>query len=260
MDYETLLMNMINNRLTREVSRNAQITEREDRSMPDSTRRAFESRMRSDTAVARMASQNMEDAESMVTVAQTGVTAIKSQLQKIQEILTDCAETDFMTQDELDSAQAVIQERTKEIERIAGNTTFNGMSLLNGTAGNGGVVQLQAGSSTRNQKFINLLDGSGTVLSGSGTMDLRAATLDSDLTGSPGAFTQAIAQQSLTNISKYIDRIGGIEGQYSYDIRSLDNLRILFEEQADIYEAAGQRSLTSTNGTSSTSNRSSCDM
>ena len=270
MDYESILMGMINSRLTNQVNKSKQYQEREDRSMPNSTRRAFESRMKTDAAVYRVAAQNMEDAKAMVNVAQTTTTAIKSQFQEVQKILTEAATQDSRTIDDYREMNKSLIECFSEIERLATNASFNGMKLMDGTTGNGqgsagqGVtVVLQAGGSTRNQNFMNLLDGSGTNYTpGNPSMDLSVSNLVGtastnatdggiDYSGSgslmidtsgTAANAQASAQTALDLVEKYIDGITGLEAQYSYDYKSLDNLSILFEEQADIFEEAGQRS------------------
>ena len=258
-----MLMNMINNRLTQKVNKASQVQERERRDVPNSTRRAFESQMKTDAAVARVASQNMEDAKAMVNIAQTNTTAIKSQLQKIQEILTDCAKSNFMDSNDYNSAKNTMRDHMAEIERIATNATFNGIHLMDGTtvtaqggigrasSGSAGEVELQAGNSQIHQNLINLLDSRlSDVLGlnvGSENMDLHANRLDTDLL----SFTDASgAQASLDKINTYIDRIGAIEGQYSYNYKSLDNMSILFEEQADIFEATANRHSLSQNASS----------
>ncbi|MCR5815063.1 MAG: hypothetical protein K6G15_11320 [Desulfovibrio sp.] len=249
MNYEALLMGVLNQKLTKQVNQAVQAVDREDRSMPNSTRRAFESRMKGDAAVARMASQNMEDGKAMVNVAQTNATAIKSQLQAIQEILTDCAYTDSLSSTILSSASDSIGEHIDEILRLANNASFNGMKLMDGSAGNNGTVDLQAGSSVRAQKFMNLLDSSLTSgVMGSSSMNLN--NLSQEL-----AFTdQAGAKAALANVEQYIERMQGLESQYSYDYKSLDNLSLLFEEQADIYDQARERSSASpASGSPSTS-------
>ncbi|MBQ9452124.1 MAG: hypothetical protein IJU65_02375 [Desulfovibrio sp.] len=251
MDMESLLMGIVNANLAKKAVASAQ-TEREDRSMPNSTRRAFESRMKADAAVARMASQNMEDAKAMVNVAQTGTTAIKSQLQAIQEILTDCAYTDGLTSEHLAGASASISNHIDEIVRLAQNTAFNGMTLMDGQHSS---VQLQAGNSVRVQNFMNLLDtglAAGTVL-GANSMNLN--NLATDLLGSGLALTsQGDARTALNKISDYIARMQNLESQYSYDYKSLDNLGILFEEQADIFDNAQKHKAATSAGSTSDSN------
>ena len=248
MDMESLLMGLINSKLTNKAVAAAQLGQREDRSMPDSTRRAFESRMKADAAVARMASQNMNDAKAMVNVAQTGATSIKSQLQAIQEILTDCAKTDSLTSEHLEGASTSINEHIAEIVRLAQNTSFNGMTLMDGQNAS---VQLQAGNSPRTQSFMNLLDTSlSTGVLGTNSMNMNNLGAELFVTNGTSLTSQADAQAALAKMDDYIARMQNLEAQYSYDYKSLENLGILFEEQADIFDNA-QKHTASTSGNAS---------
>lgn len=260
MDFESLLLSVLNSRLTNQVNNASQNTERESRGMPNSTRRAFESRMKADARVARMASQNMEDAKSMVNVAQTNVTAMKSQFQSIREMLAQAAYSDSFTPDMLGTVKNIVTEHAAEIERLAKNTEFNGMKLFDGSHD---TVQLQAGESVKDQVFMNLLDGSGTV-SGQNTMDLSKTTIIRDLVGytersdgtyqdSSGVVDKSYFLDKIDKVEKYIERMQSLEAQYSYDYKSLDNLSILFEEQADIYDKTWERSANGQSTATSTS-------
>ncbi|MBQ7738906.1 MAG: hypothetical protein IJT59_04570 [Desulfovibrionaceae bacterium] len=240
MDYESILMGMINSRLTSQVNKAQQAQERESRGMPNSTRRAFESRMKTDAGVYRVAAQNMEDGKAMVNVAQTTTTAIKSQLQEVRKILTDASVQDSLTSDEYTNIKQGLLERFKEIENLATNASFNGMKLMDGSAGTNGTVELQAGYTSRDQNFMNLLDGSSNAYqAGATSMDLSEANLTNQL----GQITdQASAQTALARVNKFIDGISALETRYSNDYKALDNWSMLFEEQADIFDKAGERS------------------
>ncbi|MBR4742297.1 MAG: hypothetical protein IK079_05310 [Desulfovibrio sp.] len=247
MDLESFLSGIINTRLLKEAQQSSESSTREDRRMPNSTRRAFESRMKTDASVARVAAQNMEDGKAMVNVAQTYTTAIKSQMQSIQEILANCAHADTLTDTNYADASRDIRDRIKEIVRLASNAEFNGMHLMDGTAGDqngtGNIVQMQAGNSPREQKFMNLLNTSlsNAVMDGS-SMNLNSLAADLgvvDSNGNDANIDKDGAATALTKMEKYIDRIEALEAQYSYDYKALDNLSILFEEQAEIFELAG---------------------
>lgn len=248
MDMESLLLGLVNTNLTKKALASSAKVQREDRSVPNSTRRAFESQMRADAAVSRVAAQNMDDAKAMVNVAQTGATAIKSQLQEIQKILTDFAKIDgIATADVLAETNAAITEHITEIQRLAQNTSFNGMNLMDGSAGmhQDGTVVLQAGrtgdvSSQRDQHFTNLLDTTLTGTTVLGTNSMNVANLADGLFDQSGGVltSQANAARALDTIATYIERMEGLENRYAYDYKALDNLGILFEEQADIFENA----------------------
>ncbi|MBQ7618461.1 MAG: hypothetical protein IJS50_06265 [Desulfovibrio sp.] len=247
MDLESLLTGMINSRLTKKAYTAMQASEREDRGMPDSTRRAFLSRMKSDSAVARMASQNMEDAKAMVQVAQDDITAIKSQFQEIQKALIECRDTDGLTSEQVAGYNSIIANHQEEIKKLVAGSSFNGMSLMAENSSNDIVFKLQAGNSEREQKFVNLTNNS---LATSDYIDSANNINVTNLNITLGSSYQAEANTALDDVNKCIDILTGLEGRYSGDIKSLDNLRLLFEDQADIFEDAAKRSSTESTPTS----------
>lgn len=249
MDLESLLLGFINSDLTTKAVTTNQNSQRESRGMENSTRRAFDSRMETDAATSRMAAQNMDDAKVMVNVAQTNATAIKSQLQSMQKVLTDAAANTSATSSDYDAWNAQMDVFAEEIVRLAENASFNGQKLMDGSAGKdgNGVVVLQAGNSTRDQKFVNLLDADlGTDVLGANSMNVQNIAQALHISNA------SEAQTALKTVGDYISRLESVEAQYSYDYKSLDNLSILFEEQADIFDAARADSSTgTTSGTSS---------
>lgn len=208
----------------------------EDRRMPDSTRRAFLSRMRVDAATSRQGAQNMKDAASMVTTAQTGTTAIKQILTDMRKVAVDMVtHAGDLTADQFASLSAQLQDYAKQMVATADTTEFNGFKLLNGSAGmnKDGVIQLQAGNSTVQEVLVNMVNSAVTdpskVLDG-GNMNLR------NMAGLMTATDGASAQNVLDLISSVFDRVQSIEARYSNDIKSLGNLSVLLESQADIFD------------------------
>ena len=254
MDLENLLLGFINSDLTTKAVTANQSAQRESRGMADSTRRAFDGRMEADAATARVAAQNMDDGKAMVNVAQTYTTAMKSQLQGMQKVLTDAAANTGASSLDYDGWNAQMQVYADEIVRLAEHADFNGIKLMDGSAGQdgGGVVVLQAGNSQRDQKLVNMLDTrlTGTTVLGAGTMNVN------NIAAALHISNAAEAQAALTAVGDYIARMEQTEAQYSYDYKSLENLSILFEEQADIFDTARQNASGSgsTSGTGSGTN------
>lgn len=249
MDLESLLMGFVNSDLTTKAINARQSSIHEHRGMTNTARNAFDSRMRSDATTARMAAQNMQDAKAMVNVAQTYTTAIKSQLQTIQKVLIDATRTDANTTNYTATNQQ-INVNIAEILRLAQDATWNGIHLMDGTAGKNhdGIVELQAGNSIRQQKLINLLDTSITnKVSQDDSLNMQNLSTVLQISAQNSAST------ALTTLDTIIAHIEAIEAQYSYDYKSLENLSILFEEQADIFEAACTKRQTTPPRSSSTS-------
>lgn len=236
MDMTALMSQVMESQLAGIMYRNMPAAQ-PSRYLPSSTRRSFDSQMQADAGTFRQSSQNMKDAMAMVTVAQSGVTTIKNQLTEMYGIATEMATLDNISDEQYASYSRILKEQTDLVTSLAENIEFNGMKLLDGSAGmeGDGVVVLSAGGNPMDQELINLLNGdSDEVLSADGTMNLNA--LGEEVT----IANKDEAQILVDNLNNYISRLSGIEGNYSYDIKSLDNLSVLFENKADIFEGAIQ--------------------
>ena len=77
------------------------------------------------------ASQNAKDSISLVEIADGALSEIQSIVQRMSELAVK-AGNGILTDADRSSIQAEISQLTDEIERIADDTDFNGMKLLNG--------------------------------------------------------------------------------------------------------------------------------
>lgn len=220
--------------------------------MPDSTRRAFTSRMRLDSRVALQGAQNMEDAAAMVTAAQSDITAIKDKLKDMRNIAVEASTLDPLQTPDFETARQNLFGLARDIVSIAEHSSFNGISLLDGKAGmdSNGRIQLQAGNASREQVLTNVLDAAAATNTLEGT-SINLKNLESELGGlltdaalaDPDTAAAAFSK-ARDVLSGVFDRIQGIESQYSYDIKSLTNMSILLQGQADILDGVQQNHQT----------------
>lgn len=239
-DLSALLAQISQSKITELMYGQLAGVQRESRGMPDSTRRAFDSRMRSDAGLAMQGSQNIKDAVSMVSTAQTGMTAIKQMLKDMQKLATEAAaSSDQLSPEYYESVQKQLQTYADNIVKQVNSTSFNGFQLLNGSAGmnNDGIIQLQAGNSALNQVFVNMVDGTVNtdVVDGAGKINMN------NLKGFMNISSSADAKDALSLVENVLDRVTSVEAQYTYDIKSLNNLSTLLEAQADILLAAQEK-------------------
>lgn len=236
-DTSQLLEQTMNSKIT-ELMYNQMIaaSTRKGTADPQSTTRAFTGRLNLDSRVAVQGAQNMQDAATMVSQAQTGVTAIKSKLDEMKQIAIEASTRDDLSASDFATMQGNLQKLASELVDITGSTSFNGMQLLNGSAGmNGdGVIQLQAGGSSMNQVLVNMVDtdvAAGQVLDGS-KVNLG------NLAGLMTVSNRTDAENVLKTLNDVYDRVYSVESQYSYDIKSLTNMSTLLKGQADILNTA----------------------
>ncbi|CAG9274070.1 flagellin [Paraburkholderia unamae] len=104
---------------------------------------------------------NSNDGTSMVQTASSGLSSLTSSLQRIRQLATQAA-NGSMTDDDRAALQQEVTQQISEVNRIASQTTYNGMNLLNGSMGN---VSFQVGANV------------GQTISLSLTQDMSAAKL-----------------------------------------------------------------------------------
>ncbi len=83
------------------------------------------------------ASSNAQDGISLIQTAEGGMSQIQSIMQRMNELATESANgtQDGDNQTDRNSLDTEFQSLSKEIDRIANSTQFNGMDLLNGNLG-----------------------------------------------------------------------------------------------------------------------------
>jgi flagellin len=150
---------------------------------------------------------NANDGVSMIQTATSGLAQITSSLQRIRQLAVQ-ASSGGLTADNQASLQQEVAQQIAEVNRIASQTTYNGKSVLDGSAGN---VSFQVGANVGQTIGLNLsqgvsaaLLGKGVVASGNTLGTLQNVNLNSD--GSAHTGTDAAA---ITSINVLSDGNGG---------------------------------------------------
>ncbi|TCF96470.1 flagellin [Paraburkholderia strydomiana] len=150
---------------------------------------------------------NANDGVSMIQTATSGLAQITSSLQRIRTLAVQ-ASSGGLTADNQASLQQEVAQQIAEVNRIASQTTYNGKSVLDGSAGN---VSFQVGANVGQTINLNLsqgvssaLLGKGVVASGNTLGTLQNLSLNSD--GSAHTGTSAAA---ITSINVLSDGNGG---------------------------------------------------
>ena len=139
------------------------------------------------------ASENANDAVAMLAAAEGAYNAISDIMVRMRELAVQ-ASTDTLTNKERNYIDTEYQDLSAEITRISDVTEYNGISLLNGTSGDGSgnmVFQVGTRNSTNDQITIELKD-----------QDAAALSLDGTAVG-----TLAGAQAAITAIDNAIDTL-----------------------------------------------------
>ncbi|HUK78948.1 MAG TPA: flagellin FliC, partial [Thermoleophilia bacterium] len=159
----------------------------------------------------QQASQNVSDATSMVQTADSSLNNVQSMLQRISELAVQYQNGDLSSTDKSD-IQSEVNQLTSEIDRQKGSVQFNGINLLDGTAGTAGTgVTFQVGPgagdtltvSFGNIEGTNGLDSSVGFSWGSGSVSGTTQVFDLSQ-----ANAVSLIQGAINNISTMAATLG----------------------------------------------------
>ncbi|MFP3182128.1 MAG: flagellin [Paraburkholderia sp.] len=140
---------------------------------------------------------NANDGVSMVQTASTGLSQITQSLQTIRSLANEAAGGSLSASNQAALQQEVAQQ-VAEVNRLASQTTYNGINLLNGSAG---LVTVQVGANVGQTISLNLSQGvsaaslgSGPVQAGNTLGSITGLDLNSNGTANTSGGTGAITQ------------------------------------------------------------------
>jgi flagellin len=150
---------------------------------------------------------NANDGVSMVQTASTGLSQITTSLQTIRSLANEAAGGTLSSANQAALQQEVAQQ-VAEVNRLASQTSYNGINLLDGSAG---TVSVQVGASVGQTISINLSQGVSAASLGGGYVQ-AGNTLGSitglDLTAT-GAENTANTAGAITSINVLSNGTGG---------------------------------------------------
>jgi flagellin len=167
----------------------------------------------------QQASQNVSDATSMVQTADSALNNVQSMLQRISELAVQYQNGDLSSSDKTD-IQSEVNQLTNEINRQKGSVQFNGINLLDGTAGSAGTgVTFQVGPAagdTLTVSFANIegtkgLDSSVGFSWGSGSVNGSTQVFDLSQANAVSLINGAI-----NNISTMAATLGAVQNRLQY--------------------------------------------
>ncbi|WP_233883381.1 flagellin [Paraburkholderia flagellata] len=149
---------------------------------------------------------NSNDGVSLVQTASSGLSSLTSSLQRIRQLATQAA-NGSMTNDDRAALQQEVAQQVSEINRIASQTTYNGMNVLNGTLGN---VSFQVGANVGQTISLSLTQNMSAASIGSGVPQ-AGQTLGtfSGLSLSSAGASVAASAATVTSVNVVSDGSGG---------------------------------------------------
>lgn len=168
----------------------------------------------------KQALNNIQDGINLLQIAESGLTVMNENIQRIRELCIQAAnETNATT--EKNAILSEINARILDIDRIAASTKFNNISLLDGT---NSALNLQIGSGATS---TNILDISSVLV------DSSVSALGIDLSVTGGAWTGDNIRSylgqldtALNSITTRRSNLGAFQNRLE---SALDNLTIMTE-------------------------------
>jgi flagellin len=177
------------------------------RAADDAAGLSISERLRSIERGFQQSSANIQDATSALQVAEGGMAQTGETLQRIRD-LTVQASNDTLTDDDRAVIQGEVDQLVSEIDRMTGNTTFNGRQLLSGdySSANGGFnVQMGA----------NEGDSMGVALSEVSASSLGVARVD--------VSTREAASSSLSKIDTAVSTLSTQRSEIGANINRMES-------------------------------------
>jgi flagellin len=167
------------------------------RAADDAAGLTISERLRAQIAGLKRASQNAQEAISLVQTAEGALSEANSILQRVRELATQAA-NGILTQNDRQEIQREVDQLISEIDRIADSTQFNSKNLLDGTA----AALTSVDDPTRTQLLVTGDVGKG------GNFTVRTTLLD--------APTLAVYKTDHMHTIAGTDRVGIINGEVTY--------------------------------------------
>jgi flagellin len=168
------------------------------------------------------AARNANDGISIAQTTEGSLNEINNNLQRIRE-LTVQAYNGTNSSDDLSSINAEIKQRLDEIQRVADQTQFNGIKVLNGSSTSG--IAIQVGANDNETITISGTDANvSTLLSGTSAITSNGLTIT--VSGGVSVVTSgALAEidAAINNVDKMRSDLGAIQNRFESTIANLNN-------------------------------------
>ena len=170
-------------------------------------------KMRGQIRGLNQASTNAQDGVSLIQTAEGALNEVHSVLQRMRELSVQASNDTNVTKDR-EAISAEQEALVAEIDRIASQTEFNTMKLLNGNFASG--KNLQVGANANQAIQISIADIKASVLGVSGAKDQM------DTHAKATAFISAV-DTAINTVSKQRSSLGAIQNRLEHTIANADN-------------------------------------
>jgi len=161
------------------------------------------------------ASRNVGDAVSMVQTAESSLNNVQSMLQRVRELAVQYQNGDLGSTDKTD-IQNEVNQLTQEVDRQRGAVTFNGINLLNGTAGSSAGVTFQVGANSGDTLSASFADVEGSTGLGVTGFSWSQAASGGKVFDLSQANALSTLDTAIGNISNLAATLGAVQNRLQY--------------------------------------------
>jgi flagellin len=197
----------------------------------------------------QQASQNVSDATSMVQTADSALNNVQNMLQRVSELAVQYQNGDLSSSDKTD-IQSEVNQLTSEISRQQGSVQFNGINLLNGTAGGAGVgVTFQVGPGAGDTLTVSFANIEGTNgLSSTVGFTWSNVNTSTAVFNLGQANAVSLISSAINNISSLAATLGAVQNRLQYTSNAIsstqENMSASLSSIQDVNMASEMTTLT----------------
>jgi flagellin len=195
------------------------------------------------------ASRNTNDAVSMVQTASGSLTTIQDMLQRVRELAVQYNNGSNSNTTDQTAIQDEVDQLTDEVSREAGASNFNGINLLDGSAGGSGSVTFQVGANdadTLQASFSGVTQAIASAASGFSWANADVSGSHVLDLSSSGSLSQIDA--AITAVSTQAATLGAVQNRLQYTSDSIStteqNLSSSNSQIQDVNMASEMTNLT----------------
>jgi flagellin len=193
------------------------------------------------------ASRNVGDATSMVQTADAALNNVQSMLQRVSELAVQYGQGDLSASNKTD-IQSEVNQLTQEIDRQKGSVQFNGINLMDGSAGTSGAVTFQVGPASNDTLSVSFQNVEGSA--GLGTTGFSWANASTGGTVFDLSQANAVSNinSAIDNVSTMAANLGAVQNRLQYTSNAIsvtqENMSASLSSIQDVNMASEMTTLT----------------
>lgn len=220
------ILNMNTNSIEKALERLSS-GKRINRASDDAAGMAISEKMRAQVQGLRQASRNSLDGISLIQTAEGALNEVHAMLQRMRELCVQGANGVYKEED-LKTIGAEIVQLTEQIDKIANDTEFNGIKLLDGSqkeiqlqvgANEGQKVTIEMSGINATASGLGINSGIVNIVSGSGDkFEIKSGLKSNDFNDAIKTYNNAIGK-----VSEMRSKLGAYQNRLEHTIKNTDN-------------------------------------